>query len=331
MIRHEVVGLVYTRKCPLACRHCITESSPSAKGKMRLEQAKQYLPILARFTSSISFTGGEPLLYHKEIVQLAEYATQLGLGVRIVTGAGWVRDERTAHRKVSELAQAGVSGMTISSDGYHEEFSPRERAVLLARLAVAAGLDVRVNVVVPADATSDDACRSDFAGLPVKGQPVQLMRLGMARTLPLEQFHWTDGPPKGPCGAVLKAEIDYDGTVYACCGPSTYSAKTSPLVLGNAEAEPLEDILERAIQDPILEVISLIGPYGLYHLLQGYPAGRAVFHERAKYFGICDLCLDITNSPALIAAIRERLHDFDARALVAAARMWHVHGKPAVA
>jgi hypothetical protein len=56
-----------------------------------------------------------------------------------------------------------------------------------------------------------------------------------------------------------------------------------------------------------------------------------VFHERAKYFGICDLCLDITNSPELIAVIRKRLHDFDAQALVAAARLWHVHGKPAVA
>jgi hypothetical protein len=227
---------------------------------------------------------------------------------------------------VFELAQAGVMSMTISSDIYHEECSPRERADLLARLALAAGIDVRVNVVVPADAGSD-ACRSDSAGVPVERRPLKLMRLGTARTLPAEQFHWTVGPPKGYCGAVLKAQIDYDGTVYACCGPSMYSAKTSPLVLGNAEAEPLEDILERAIQDPILEVISLLGPYGLYHFLQGHPAGRELFRPRLKYAGICDLCLDITNSPDLVATIRERLRDYDAQALVAAARMWHIHGK----
>lgn len=297
---------------------------------MRLGQAKQYLPTLARFTNSISFTGGEPLLFHKEIVELTAHATRLGLGVRVVTGAGWVRDERTTHRKVSELAQAGVTGMTISSDGYHEEFSPRERAVLLARLAVAAGLDVRVNVVVPADVPSD-ACHSDSAGVSVKWQPIQLMRLGTARTLPAEQFHWTDGPPKGPCGAVLKAQIDCDGTVYACCGPSLYSTKPSPLILGNAEAEPLEDILERAIHDPILEIISLVGPFGLYHLLQGHPAGRELYRARMKYTGVCELCLDITNLPDLVATIRERLRDYDAQALVAAARMWHVHSKSAVA
>ena len=196
MIRHEVIGLVYTRRCPLACRHCITESSPAASGKMRVEQASQYLPVLARFTDSISFTGGEPLLYHKEIVELTVLARTLGLGVRVVTGAGWVQDERTTRRKVSELARAGVAGMTISSDGYHEEFVSRDRPLLLARLAVAAGLDVRINTVVPAGAAS--APLSSSAG--ATWQPVKLMRLGTARTLPHDQFHRTDGPPKGLAG-----------------------------------------------------------------------------------------------------------------------------------
>lgn len=328
MIRHEVIGLIYTRRCPLACRHCITESSPSTTGKMRLSQAKRYLTTITRYTKWVSLTGGEPLLFHREILELTAYARRLDLSVAVVTGAGWVKDEQTTHLKVSELAQAGVARLTISSDAYHEEFAARERAILLARLAVAAGLEVRCNVVVPGG-TRSDVYRSGFSGIPVEWQPIRLIRLGKAAALPAEQFEWTGELPKGRCEAVLKALIDYDGIVYACCGPSLHSAKNSPLVLGDAAAEPLEEILERAIHDPILEVISLLGPYGLYHLLQEHPSDRELLRPRSEYAGICELCLDLTNSTDVITSIRNRLRDHDAKVLLAAARMWSANRKPA--
>ena len=61
---YDVVGVIYTQMCPMACKHCITESSPAAKGRMRLDQARAYFPAILRFQSHGLFHGGRaaPLL-----------------------------------------------------------------------------------------------------------------------------------------------------------------------------------------------------------------------------------------------------------------------------
>jgi hypothetical protein len=116
--------------------------------------------------------------------------------------------------------------------------------------------------------------------------------------------------------------IEPDGTVYACCGPSYYSAKSSFLRLGNTNVEPLENILHRAAHDPIFEVILNTGPYGLYQLLKEHPLGQKSFKKRRAYTGICELCMDITNDPELINALRERLSEGEMLPFLVASRMW---------
>lgn len=315
----KTIGLSYTRTCPIACRHCLTESSPRAKGRMVQAQARRYIEALSRFTRSTCFTGGEPLLFHRDIVELTGFAKDLDLKVSLVTGAGWVTDEATTKRRVEELAAAGLDKMMISWDSYHEEFLERERPLMLARSALEAGLAVTIRTV--RSAGEDPGGRqAAFRDLPVEFEVGRILKLGFARNLPDEEFSWCDSPPKGACGLVLSPVIEPDGWVYACCGPSLGSRKSSPLVLGNAEAEPLGDILERAARDPILEVISLLGPYGLSLLLKDHPAGSNLSKARDRYSGICDLCLDITDSPDSVAAIRERIGEPDFQALLAAKR-----------
>ncbi len=320
MIQHQVIGLLYTRTCPLACGHCITESSPRAKGRMHPEQVRRYLPAIRRFSKHVSFTGGEPLLYYREILALAAEAKQLGLEVSVVTGAGWVTGEAMARTRVRELAAAGLSRMVISWDRYHEAFTPREHALTLAQAACAAGIPVDVRTVVPANRNLEDY-QAEFRGLPVRFESVSPLKLGAARNLPDADFQWQDSPPKGICNVVLRPVIEPDGMVYACCGPGHFSRRPSPLVLGNAEETPLDEILARGVRDPILEAISLIGPHGLYKLLDG--RGRnGVDSQPRRYSGVCDLCLDLNGSPASVAALRERLEENDAQILLAAARMW---------
>lgn len=321
----KTIGLSYTRTCPIACRHCLTESSPRAKGRMVQEQALRYLEALPRFTRSTCFTGGEPLLYHREMVELTGFAKELDLKVSLVTGAGWVKDESTTRRKVEELAAAGLDELMISWDAYHEEFLERERPLTLARLAIEAGLAVTVRTARSAS-EDPEGRQAVFRGLPVEFDVGRILKLGHARSLPDEEFSWSGSPPKGACCLVLSPVIESDGSVYACCGPSLASRRGSPLLLGNAEAEPLGDILERAARDPILEVISLLGPYGLYLLLKDHPAGRNLFKARDRYSGICDLCLDITDEPESVAAVRERIGEPDFQALLAAKR--RADGRP---
>jgi hypothetical protein len=323
MDRYDVIGLIYTRACPLACRHCVTESSPTAKGKMPLERAKAYLPAIQKFSPTVCLTGGEPLLYFRDILELTGEARSLGLEVTLVTGAGWVRGERLARSRIQALADAGLSAICISWDRYHEEFSSRERAVLLARLAAEAGLDVKLRSVIPAGEPPEGP-RAAFVGIPIHFQSVLPIQVGRASSLPLSHFSWEEDPPRGVCSVVQSPAIDYDGMVYACCGPSLYSSKSSPLVLGNANTEPLEAIFARALNtNSILHILRDIGSYGFYLLLKDHPLAERILNKRGDgYATICDLCLDVTNNPALVAAVMDRLDDPDAKTLLTAARLW---------
>lgn len=311
-----MITLSYTRTCPLACRHCFTESSPQARGKMDFEQARRYVESLPGHTSSTCFTGGEPLLYHGEIVELTRLAKAQGLKVSVVTGAGWVKDEVTTTEKVGELVEAGLEEMLVSWDAYHEEFQPREKAVMLARLAAEAGIEVSVRTILTAEGQAD-GYHTAFLGLPVELEIGRVIRVGEAVSLAEEDYAWDETLPKGSCPLVFRPLIDHDGTVYACCGPSLKSPPSSPLVLGNAESEPLEEILERAAADALLDVISRLGPYGLYLLIKDHPTAGELFSARSRYSGICDLCLDINNSPGLVAAVRERLKEPKVQAFLA--------------
>jgi MoaA/NifB/PqqE/SkfB family radical SAM enzyme len=320
MLQYKAIGLLYTRTCPLACRHCIIESSPKATGKMLPTEAEQYLQTIARFAPEVCFTGGEPMLYYNEILPLVRQATELGLLVSMVSGAGWVRvaKEPIARDRMQTLREAGLEKLCISWDEYHEEFSPRAQAALLAKLATEAGIEVSVRGVVPANRTEP---REKTMFGEIRAEYQSLVQLGSAKSLPDAQFFKYHEPPRGSCNVVLSPVVEPDGNVYACCGPGRFSKGSSPLLLGNAQKESLDSIFSRSVRDPMLIALSLVGPFGLYKLLQTMPEYEKDFVQREHYNNICDVCLDMTNVPAVVASLRAKLNQRDAQAMLAAARL----------
>jgi len=320
MIKYRTVALTYTWTCPFACGHCITESSPTAVGRMTPQQALRYLPAISRLSPAVTFTGGEPMLYGDDILKLTRRAASLGLEVRLVTGVGWATDGAKTRRSLQELAEAGLCAIGISWDAYHEEFAPQEQVLMVVQFAIEAGLRVRIRTVITADGQADQS-GAIFQHMPIEFESIPLIRLGRAATLPQRCFNWYDTPPRGRCEMLFMPNLEPDGTVCACCGPGHFSRETSPLVLGNADEEPLDGLLVRAASDPYLKTIFLLGPYGLYHLLRTHPVGRERFLPRSRYTGPCELCLDISNSPEVVAAVRSRLEDADGRAMLVAAQL----------
>jgi len=315
MSQYNVLGLMYTRTCPLACAHCISDSSPEVRERLQFREAMAYIEAIARFSTKICFTGGEPLVYYRDVTRLIRHAKSLNLSISLVTGGGWVHTEVQTRSRVSSLVDAGLDGLWISWDNYHGAFLPSERAVMLARIATEAGLKVTVRTVTSADQSSN---RSEplFAGLPVAFEEQRVIKLGRATSLPFSQFASFGEAPKGTCSSVYSSVIESDGNVYACCGPAHFCKKPSPLFLGNARREPLDDILARGLEDPILLIIQHLGPYGLFQILKANPADFEKFTPRSTYTGFCQLCLDITNDAELVATLRKRLSQIDLRKLV---------------
>lgn len=319
---YEKIGLLYTRTCPLSCEHCIIESSPKAIGKIDYHAAAAMLPAIARHTNMVCFTGGEPLLYFSEIVKLIQAAKKLNLRTLVVSGAGWVREPEVAQSRMTRLKEAGLDELCVSADRYHEVHSPRERAHLLVESAQRAGIDVMVRGVVGAHQRSCEE-KARFAPGDVVYDPGRLVRLGAARNLPKEHFHYWEQPPTGRCKIALWPVIEPDGNVYTCCGPSRYAKQPSPLTLGNVNEEPLDLILTRAAQDPLLQALALIGPHGLLQLLEKRPETEHLVPIRPEYTGLCELCFDITESLEIVAAARALLaQNKDAQNMLAAAALW---------
>ncbi len=97
----------------------------------------------------VRFTGGEPLL-HREIVQLTQMSTDAGFLTSLITNGFLL------HKKIDQLAGAGLNLLVVSLDGSSElshdslRDSPGlfQAAITGIRLARERGIKVRVNTVV---------------------------------------------------------------------------------------------------------------------------------------------------------------------------------------
>jgi organic radical activating enzyme len=228
MIEYAVFGVIYTRTCPLSCRHCIIESSPKATGKMTPEQAASYIRVAPRYSKQFCFTGGEPLLYYNEILPLLRLAKELGLLVSLVTGSGWVSlaKPEIARERIRGLKEAGLDTLLMSWDDYHEEFCPPEQVELLIGLCKEYGLPHYVRGVM-SQLGPNPRIEQKLVNIDVTYQKIEVLRLGSAATLPEDHFKFTSQISPGGCGTVFQPVVEPNGMVYACCGPSRHSAPVS--------------------------------------------------------------------------------------------------------
>lgn len=106
-----IVSWNTTNQCNMYCDHCYRESGQKAENELNTKEAKKLLREIKKANFKIMiFSGGEPLL-RPDIVELVQYASDLGL--RPVFGTnGTLLNKKLA----KELKNAGTMGMGISLD-----------------------------------------------------------------------------------------------------------------------------------------------------------------------------------------------------------------------
>src|SRR5690349_15751465 len=102
-----------THRCPLQCPYC---SNPleldRASGELTTAEWKKVLTELAEIgVLQIHFSGGEPTA-RKDLVELVQHATDVGLYTNLITSAVLLNKE-----KLSALADAGLCHVQISFQG----------------------------------------------------------------------------------------------------------------------------------------------------------------------------------------------------------------------
>jgi len=102
-----------THRCPLSCPYC---SNPleleRARGELTTAEWKKILTELAEIgVLQIHFSGGEPTA-RKDLVELVQHASDVGLYTNLITSAVLLTRER-----LGELANAGLCHVQISFQG----------------------------------------------------------------------------------------------------------------------------------------------------------------------------------------------------------------------
>ena len=124
------LGLILSYKCNISCRYCIYACSPKWKSDWidmqdaevilsELSQTLKKSPYLGQnqisFSYGLHFTGGEPFLNYKLLLELTKIAYKLNIPLPFVeTNCFWAKDSRTAQEKLKKLKEAGLAGILIS-------------------------------------------------------------------------------------------------------------------------------------------------------------------------------------------------------------------------
>ena len=140
------ISLGLTRKCPLHCAHCSTNSSRDN------EQYPQdiFTNFVATFTEQhhpkiISMSGGEAMLRPKLVRKLAEMARRLGVKSSVLSGLFFANSAKIP--KKIEQAIRTVDHFSVSMDVFHEAEVPRKNVFKTLETVLSFGCDVSIHLV----------------------------------------------------------------------------------------------------------------------------------------------------------------------------------------
>ena len=113
----EKITFLMTHKCPLNCLMCWTKeadqkSEPDIKWLYKAIRDAS----LWKGVKEIMFSGGEPLLRYKEVIELVTYANSLGLYTSVIS-SGW----NINYKILKQLHGAGLNCFLVSLDGANAE------------------------------------------------------------------------------------------------------------------------------------------------------------------------------------------------------------------
>lgn len=177
------VSWILTGRCNMRCIHCYPSSGSSSEGveldfEQQVEAARR---LAASGVEGVFLSGGEALLVPR-LFDLIKLIREYGMRAWICTNGSLV-DQQVAQR----IADAGISGVSVSLDGseaeLHDRFRCHPGAHRQAIRAIQLLRDMGVSVEVDCTATSYN--RSDLGALYSLVNSLGVKSLGLKRFRPL--------------------------------------------------------------------------------------------------------------------------------------------------
>ncbi len=294
------LNLLLTYKCPSRCRHCAYFSGLEGFGLMSAQEVKGYLKQLSNQPlESLWIYGGEPFLYVGVLIEVVKIARRKRIPkIGVLTNAYWATKPSISLKKLTQLKQAGLNALIISTDGFHSAAVSPHLAMNAARAALKAGFEnisISVAFILPRKSSNPFNDRSEeiwtqfsqIPGLCLEENPVSI--IGRAAEELVDHCRLQQVQPCQICrppGYIggsfdqpLGLEIDPHGWIMICPGFS----------IGNAQEKSLSAIMAQyEAANSLWHVFRQQGLAGLIKL-----AEEKGYVRNELYASACHLCYQV--------------------------------------
>jgi hypothetical protein len=306
MIEPDSFAIHVTYTCPLTCAHCCFSSSPLVKDRLEPDLILAAIDQLDAGIHLVAFTGGEPFLFGKKLVEFVRRAHDRGFITRVVTSAFWATTPEIARKRLVELVDAGLNEISISWDDFHEEFVRFDN--IRNAVAVARELpELRVGISIVQAATSRWTAARVREELDL-GEDQVVCESPLNLTGRAEQELTEAGlrayRALGPCPYVMTGPtLSAKRKLLACCG---VIPDTPRLYLDeHFTPERLNEAVARGKESVLLTWLYLRGPYAIMEWMSErygvtIPAPESVG-------GNCQACKHLFENPEIEALIDQAL------------------------
>ena len=271
----------------------------------------------------VVFTGGEPMLFAKDVLAVIEHVSQFGSATRVVTNASWAATPRAADRMIKRLKNAGLTEINYSVDDFHQAHIPLKTV----RNAVLAALEHGIPVLLahktyPGSQSSLETYEQLLGcGIPVfdpDDRDVEKLRpicFSSGYTVPVgrgsedvDLDEWMsqgidDGRWRGPCEEVLaNVQITPGGRLSPCCG--LVDRALGVFYIGSVLEHDIFELLRKANNCVLYNWLALAGPSGIMdHVIAQDPS----IEFAGRYVQNCQLCQELFSDERKKALVAQSL------------------------
>jgi hypothetical protein len=326
VLEPTTVTVLTTNKCTAQCRHCSMNAGPDRNDTLSWPQLEKILTQLFAETklTVVVFSGGESTMLGDDLLKALTLCKQHGVITRLVTNAFWATSPTAAHAKLKELRDAGLDELNISTDDYHLPYISLQKV----RYAFDAARELNFMSLVLCNAYGPESWltperinkefgegsemnrRFDANGARVDnerqvGKTLVMLSNGVSMKLGrgvqgldesevlqhnAEQLDEIGEQIGGCPWAVRSAAISAKGHLVSCCG---FEVEDNQILdYGDLNDHSLGELLDRADNDLITNMIAIVGPVKLKQLLEQIAPDEVSF-PRKSYRGYCEVCEDL--------------------------------------
>jgi pyruvate-formate lyase-activating enzyme len=257
--------MMLTRRCPLSCAHCSTNSmlaSEQHNGEIFAEFARSF--TVEDHPKIAYMTGGEPLLRPELVREIATAAHAVGTQAVLISGFYFARPDGKIAPNLLR-AMLAVDHVTVSLDQFHEKQVSRAAVFATIATLLDAGQDVSLQLVGTGagdpylkEVTTD--LRNFFADR-VPALVARLSPVGRGRMLLRKDVHRDAQPIVAPCSLAAWPLVGFDGTIVACCLQKVVDGPApAHLLLGKAPSTQWPAVASAMRDRALLRVLRTYGP-----------------------------------------------------------------------